>query len=250
MKAFISNIKQAILSRGFLIAAGGVWLVLLLSNFEKLVWFFRRSGLHSFGYHTELVIEALRGDFMSLVLPLAAALPYAAAVLEDTKSGYIRMYLPRTTRSGYLFGRIFGCALSGALAPAVGALAAWGTLALLFLPREEASAEALTSAAEVLKQVLLCAASGALWALVGMAFANFTRSRWMAYAAPFVVCYVLMILAERYFGGIYVLYPREWLVPSAIWPLGEWGALLFVAELALLAAFTAALGAKRRLARI
>ena len=97
---------------------------------------------------------------------------------------------------------------------------------------------------------LLYFASGALWATVGMLFANLTGSRYMAYASPFVIFYVLIILYERYFGGMYVLYPKEWLSPSGVWHYGVPGALLVVGELTAILALCAGLAGKRRIKAI
>ena len=58
--------------------------------------------------------------------------------------------------------------------------------------------------------------------------ASVTKSRYMAYIGPFVVCYILIILYERYFDFLYVLYPREWINPSDKWVLGSWGVAILL----------------------
>ena len=56
-----------------------------------------------------------------------------------------------------------------------------------------------------------------------------------------IICsYFLVILRSRYFKALYVLDPREWLVPSAAWPHGTGGSALLMGELALLCAPAAA----------
>ena len=50
----------------------------------------------------------------------------------------------------------------------------------------------------------------------------------MAYAAPFVIYYVLVFLSERYFHGIYVINPKEWLAPKEFWIGGDWGIILLL----------------------
>ena len=93
-------------------------------------------------------------------------------------------------------------------------------------------------------------ASGAFWASIGMLFSNLTMSRYMAYASPFVIYYVLIILYERYFPVVYVLYPKEWLAPSSLWLYGNAGVLMIVAELTALAGLGAGLSAGRRLSNV
>ena len=91
---------------------------------------------------------------------------------------------------------------------------------------------------------------GALWALVGMTLSALTDSRYIAYASPFVLFYLLVILYERYYDGLFVLYPREWLDPSPRWVCGRAGVAVLLAELGALAALAFARAARRRLARL
>ena len=92
--------------------------------------------------------------------------------------------------------------------------------------------------------------SSGLWALVGMTASTWMESRYIAYAAPFVLYYVLIMLYERYFPTFYVLDPRAWLLPSPQW-IGEgWGEALLVMELSVVSALIFSLRAGRRLMEI
>ncbi len=255
MRTLTTNLKQAIVSRGFLAAALGCALVILLSCVEDVTQAFRTEGLLYFNFHSELVLKALSGSAMTLAFPILAALPYTAAIADDVKSGYLKQYLPRTSVVKYLSSKVAACAVSGGLALVLGMVFAWGALALVFLPREAAplilrAADGTVIPAPVSPiwgRLALYFISGALWALVGMLFANLTGSRYMAYASPFVIYYVLIILYERYFNKLYVLYPKEWLAPSGVWQYGVAGALLFVGELTAIVALCAACAGKRRI---
>ena len=79
-------------------------------------------------------------------------------------------------------------------------------------------------------------ASGAFWSLTGMTFAALTDSKYMAYASPFVLFYLLIILYERYFDKLFVLYPREWLSPSPRWVFGKIGVAVLLTEFSVLMA--------------
>ena len=92
--------------------------------------------------------------------------------------------------------------------------------------------------------------SGALWSILGMTFAAMTNSRFMAYASPFVLYYVLIILHERYFPDLFVLYPKEWLNPQSKWMFGDWGVVLLVMELLILASILFYLVGRKRLESI
>ena len=165
----------------------------------------------------------------------------------------VKAYLPRTTTNGYIFGKLSACVLSGGVVLALGILAAYGISALLFTPMEAVPAEGAEAPAyfaELMGKVLLFFCSGAFWSLVGLLFATLTGSKYMAYASPFVIYYVLIILYERYFDTLYVLYPKEWLMPSNRWYFGNLSVAVWVGELIVIASLCFYPAAKRRLKQI
>ena len=248
-----ASLKQALQGRGFFLAFLGAALVVLLAAFEGFLGAFRSEQLLAYGYHHTLVLSALSSEGMALALPILCALPYTAAFLDDVKSGFIKAYLPRTTVAGYITSRALACAVSGGLALSLGILAAYGLAALLLLPLEAMRDYLLEPSGyfrQLLETLLMFFASGAFWALVGLTFATLTNSRYMAYASPFVLFYLLVILYERYFDKLYVLYPREWLNPSNKWVFGRIGVAVLLLELSALMALLFAWAAKRRLRQI
>ena len=96
----------------------------------------------------------------------------------------------------------------------------------------------------------LMACSGALWSSIGLLLGTITGSKYMAYASPFVLYYVLIILHERYLPDLFILYPKEWIAPSAHWQFGVTGVLLLVGELTVLAALGFFVAAGRRLRQL
>lgn len=253
LKTIASNIAQALQSRGFFIGFLAVACLLFLSSIEGILSAFRSETLLSNGYHAEFVMSALSSDAMTLALPIVAALPYTASFVEDVKSGFVKAYLPRTTTNGYILGKLSACGISGGLALSLGILIAYGVSALLFTPMEaalEEGAEAPAYFSELMGKALLFFCSGAFWSLVGLLFATLTGSKYMAYASPFVSYYVLIILYERYFDTLYMLYPKEWLMPSSRWYFGNHSALIWVGELIIIASLCFYLAAKRRLKQI
>jgi hypothetical protein len=85
---------------------------------------------------------------------------------------------------------------------------------------------------------------------VGFTFAALTQSKYMAYASPFILYYVLIILHERYFENFYVLYPKEWLFPSNAWVLGGFGVIILLTILSAILSLCFTIIAKRRLANV
>lgn len=260
MRTVLANLRQAMLSLGFLFATLGTALVVLLSSTEGFLSAFRSTTLLPYGYHTDFILSALSSNAMTLALPILCALPYTATVLDDIKSGFIKAYLPRTTVKRYLAGKIAACAISGALVMVIGILLAWGLAALLFLPLESAPTILVDAAGKLIEvekaasplpgTIFRMCFSGSFWALVGMLFATLTGSKYMAYASPFVIYYVLIILYERYFDKLYITYPKEWLNPSDKWMYGDWGVVILLFELTAIAALATGFAVKRRLSEL
>ena len=253
LRVIRSSIRQALGGRGFLLSLGGTAAVIFLSSIKSIVTAFRSETLLAFGYHHDFIASALGSDGMTLALPLLAALPFTAVFLDDLKSGFLKEYLPRTTPAGYLLGRIVGCLLSGALALCLGVFLAYAVAVLLFLPLERAPTDpALIGKLirELRETLSLMACSGALWSTVGLLLGTVTGSKYMAYASPFVLYYVLIILHERYLPDLFILYPKEWIAPSAHWQFGATGVLLLVGELTVLASLGFFVTAGRRLRQL
>ena len=254
-KAILSNLRQALINRGFLVSLIGVVLVIFLSAVQDMLTAFRSEELLANGFHDVLIASALKANGMTLALPILAALPFTTCFVDDMKSGYVKEYLPRTTSKRYLWGKSIACAVSGGLVLAAGILAAYIISALLFSPMEAALAKGAQAQApayfgELMGKVLLFFCSGAFWSIIGLAFATLTNSKYMAYASPFVIYYVLIILYERYFNKLYVLYPKEWTNPSDAWMWGNTGVVLLLLELTIIFGMLFAAAAKRRLDQI
>ena len=252
-KTLIANIKQALSNRGLLIGMMGVVLVVLLSSLQDMLTAFRSEELLSYGFHDTLISNALISDAMALALPILCTLPYTASFIDDMKSGFIKSYLHRTTINGYLWGKSVACAISGGLVLALGILASYILCALTFLPMEATLVKGVEAPAyfgQLMGNILLFFVSGAFWSMVGLTFATLTNSKYMAYASPFVLYYVLIILYERYFDKLYILYPKEWINPSDAWMFGDIGVALLLLELSVIIGLGFAAAAKRRLSAI
>jgi hypothetical protein len=246
-----SDIKRSLCSPGFLIATAGMVLAVALASLQSIFASLQGGSALPNGFHARLVLDALKSDWVTLALPVLCTLPYASSFVDDIKSGYIKQYLHRTSTARYIKGKVAACALSGGLALFAGIVLAYGVASLVCAPMELALGPSETAQpyfAELLTKASVLFFSGAFWSLTGFAAAALTMSRYMAYASPFVLYYVLIILHERYFEDFYAFYPKEWLNPSAAWPLGAWGVVLLLTELMAAAGLVFALTAKRRLA--
>ena len=248
-----SDIRRALTGKGFIIGIAGMVLVIALSSLESIINAARSTTPLQNGYHAQLIMDALKSDWVTLALPILCALPFTAAFVDDVKSGFIKQYLHRCSIKSYIKGKLIACGLSGGLVLLFGILIAYILSSLVFTPMEMALGEG-TAAQPYFAQLLMVSAtlffSGAFWSLIGFTFSAATQSRYMAYASPFILYYVLIILHERYFENLYVLYPKEWLFPSDSWVLGTWGVILLLLELTALVSIGFVITARRRLMNV
>lgn len=252
MKDLQSDIKRAFGSWGFWTGAAGMVIAILIGAAEDILPVLEKGaeeGLMS-GFHAQTLLTALKSDVMLLCVPILAALPYTSAFLDDYKSGYLKEYLPRGGKSRYIKGKVAATALSGGACLFIGIFAAYLVFFLVFTPMELAPEEAISGQPlfpQILGSACIFLLCGGLWSLVGSLLASVTMSRYMAYASPFIIYYVLVILSERYLKNIYVLNPKEWLRASEAWPGGGWGDALMLAFLIAAAALGLAASITRRL---
>lgn len=186
MNSFETDIKRAVCSRGF---AAGLILELVI-----------------------LFTAGFDSDLFRMSVPVLCTLPYSTAWLSDYQSGYLKLYLPRTSVNAYIVGKILACGISG------GMLEGLGGWIYLCVRKEEGTQFGL----------VLVFLSGMLWAVLAALLAAVSNSRYLAYGGAFVIYYLLVILYERYFQEIYCLYPYEWLAPEHTWVFGEQGVKLLL----------------------
>jgi len=224
-------------------------MLVFLSSMDTILKLFPVTFLQSNDYHTNFVLNALCSDTVVPFVPIFAVLPFTANYVDDVKSRFARFFLIRADYITYLMSYILVCFLSGGLVIAAGTLLAWGASALLFLPMEKAAETPSEATALLLKTCGLLFLNGGLWAVLGMTMSTVMESKYIAYASPFIVYYLLVILYERYFPNAWLLYPKNWLNPE-IWPYGIGGAALFLLELTCLCGLVFYVRGKRRLEQL
>ena len=180
-------------------------------------------------YHASIVMEAMKSDLWAMGVPILSVLPWTTAFVEEVNSGYVKFYMLRTRRSTYLWGKAVCAGLLGGLGVAGGALLNYGLAWIVFSPLEAAADQGMWG--EFLKLLLNTGLVGTVCALTGAFLAAWLMSNYMAYIAPFVLYYFLIMLVERYFDFLYCIYPREWLAPSHYWGENGWGLTTFLSLL-------------------
>ena len=253
MRNIRSAVKQAVFSKDLLIGLIGVIAVVFASSVSDIFKALRAEGPLPNAFHNSFIENAIVSDSMKFALPIIAALPFTASFVNDLKSGFLKSYLHRTSRNDYIAGKCMACAVSGGAVLALGIVASYLISAIVFLPMEDTmptDAASLAFYADLLKRIVLVFLSGALWSLCGLALSAMTCSKYMAYASPFIIYYILIILHERYFDRSYFLYPKEWIDPSSRWMLGEWGVIVLLLGLTVMVGAVFHYTAKRRISQL
>jgi hypothetical protein len=225
-----TDIKRAVCSLPFLVSVAIMILIIMFGAGKDMIFPKAENikyGLFPF-YYMEIAFKALRSDIVLIVVPIICTLPYTAAFLDEYTSGYIKIYIMKTHKEDYVRGKVLATAISGGLTMAVSVCIVTIIAALIYRPMEVASEEAVSPILNLIIKTTVLFLSGCLWSSVGMLLANVSLSKYMAYASPFVIYYVLVILAERYFRSVYVINPKEWLVQENFWPGGDWGVMLLL----------------------
>ena len=246
-----SGIRQSLCSARFVLGAAFIALAVFLSSVDAAAQAFRAEEPLAYGFHGQFVLDALGSDTITICLPIVCALPFAASYVDDVKTGFLKLYIHRTSQRAYILGKAGGCLVSGGAVIVLGLWLAFGASAALFKPLEgplPPETEDPQYALELLRDCGLIFLSGGFWAMFGMTMSAFMASRYIAYAAPFIFYYVLIILCERYFTDLYVIYPKAWMVPGQEWSMGRWGPALVIGEMIVLTGLGFA-GAVRRKVR-
>ena len=154
-------------------------------------------------------------ELFRVSVPVLSPFPYSTAWLNEYQSGFVKEYVVRCGRRSYIWGKLLACGISG------------GVLLVL------AGFFAQCTGIEPKGNLFLLFFSGMFWAVVSAALAVAANSRYVAYGGSFVLCYLLVILYQRYFQALYCLYPVEWYAPEHTWVFGDTGILMMVCGLIL-----------------
>lgn len=233
LRAVRASVTQGIMLRGFGLSILVTALIMNIGVWEKILSSFETEGLLPGDFHFQILQEGMQSEWFAFVLPILSTVPCSAIFLEELQTGFMKAYLPRTSKSGYIIGKIGGCAFLGGIAAVCGIILAMGIDLLIYLPREkvlEETAGHTEAWGMFLQNLLLIFCIGMFWALFGMLMSIVTNSKYMAYISPFILYYVLIIMCERYFKSCYVFYPAEWMKPE-LFPGGCYGVMLFICEL-------------------
>jgi hypothetical protein len=256
LRLLLADLKRALTSWGFWGGAVGMAGAVVIAAFSSFLNIGKPGVAMPVGFHETALLGALSSDTVLLAVPVFCALPFTAAFVDDCKSGYIKFFVQRSGKGAYVASKAAATAFSGGLALFMGVAICYALFLLVFSPVESLPAQVAGQAAaaappsifgDILGRAMVFLLAGAFWSLIGQLLATCTMSKHVAYASPFILYYVLVILSERYLKGVFVLNPKVWLEPAKLWPGGGWSAALFLMELIVAAGLGFAYVARRRL---
>lgn len=245
-----SDIGRALSGKNFVLGVIGLVLMIFVASVENIINVLRSSTLLQNGYHGQLILNSLSSGWVTMALPVISAMPYTNSFIDDIKTGYVKLFIHRTYIQRYITAKLLACITSGGLVVFLGIIISYIISFLVFTPVEIASNEmqiAQPYFVQLLSISFMFFLSGAFWSLTGFMIAALTMNKYMAYASPFILYYVLIILNERYLKELYVLYPKEWLFPSDKWIIGSSGVFLILAELIVIFSLIFVISARRRI---
>lgn len=153
---------------------------------------------------------------MLLFVPIAVALAGGENTEAELHSRFFLFSYIRSGKKQYLIGKAAGLLVSGGLTV---------FFAMVFLlvicilrfgqypPLLDGSYDIAVLAGRTAVSFLRLFLNGAFWALVGGSAAVITKNRYMSYAVPFILYYVLTVFQERYYQKVFFLSPRYWATP-------------------------------------
>lgn len=246
--AISSGMKELIGIRLYL--SIGLFLIAIgIATAEELLYIFPVEPPLMYLFHIELLHKVIGSDLITSFVPIISTIPFAGSYVDEIKSKYVRLICIRSSIKNYIISRVIICYLSGIIIIATSILLVWGLLFLFFRPFEDPQMTSMITVNMFSKSIIQLILYSGFWSVVGMSISSFMESKYISYATPFVFYYLLVILYERYFSDLFVIYPKTWTDPTA-WPFGCWGAAIFLLEMTLIFAFLFACRAGRRLQQL
>ncbi len=210
---FLQDLKRSIINPGFW--AGMVFALAILLPAAVLDTPLNGSRSYLFGFGN--IFHASAFSPFAAIFP---ALAYAAVYCEEYNSGYLRMILHRTGCTGFMKIRAVTVACSGGMMIMLPI-----TVVCLMvyiggahgIPAD--SDEGLLAGTKIMEalikygdwyvvagKVVLGFLFGALWALVGFAFAVWIPNLYVSLLAPFILYDTLwLFIGDRFFNPVYLL---------------------------------------------
>lgn len=160
---------------------------------------------------------ALSSQILLFLIPVTAVLPMGAVYIRESTSGFLKMYITRTSRMEYIRKKTLQIYGGGFLTFFLSSLLAFLLCFLFLFPLELKGSLPLETIGKALELLLRISLTAGIMAEISGIFAAVFQNYYMAYGLPFVCYYMLIILKERYLPDMYAMYPVEWIACEQNW---------------------------------
>lgn len=228
------DVKRALSVRYYLLGVIIMLLTICIDGLDILADIIRRNVFLECGWSVQFVEHMLLGDMMTFALPIVCTLPFSSSFIDEYKCGQIWYVLGRISKKRYIYSKAITTAISGGSVLFAGSFLSFFIYRMLFYSIEKNNlvGTGVLVFGEMFEMIWKLSvrnfAYGALCAGLGLTIATALNNRYMAWIGPFMIQYLLIILCERYKCDIVILYPREWINPSLIWPFEQWSVPLWL----------------------
>ena len=215
IRILLTEFKRAVLGWRFIVTVAASSAIALIGGWNNIM-VLRESGMpEQFG---ELSISAavacMQTDVYLLVIPILCTVPFSDSFVEDFHSRFLRQYLPLTSRNRYLVSKTTVTMISGGFALCISQFIVLLVCTIL-LPIQGVELNEYSVTYTLFFLALSLVFVGSLpWPLAGGIAGAALKNRYMPYAAPFILFYVLSSFQARYFRSFYIFSPQEWIRPA------------------------------------
>lgn len=164
----------------------------------------------------EVYTYCISAENWLLLVPLAAGFAEGGKTEAELRYRYSMFYMNRVGRKRYLTGKIFYSVFAGGFVVSV-------VCAVLpfvmffwmktFFPGMNGGEISFSVAIGMVISIVRMFFNGAFWAMVGSMISVIARNRYLTYAVPFILYYVLTSFQERYYSNLFFMSPRFWAAP-------------------------------------
>lgn len=159
------------------------------------------------------VCIALRTEAIAYVLPIACTFAVSGMFIEDMQSRVLYYSILRTTKKRYYTSKILSCVLVGFLTVLATILLLLIIFGILFPPKQaEIQTFQTDSLIYLCKMAAILCINSSFYALLGGVISVGSNNRYMAYASPFILYYVISTLLKAYLSDYPILNPEEWML--------------------------------------
>lgn len=196
-------------SVGFWIAVSGIILMGIISGSDYLFVVHSEAGGGVWPEFLEGLFYTVTSDLFLMMIPIFATLSFSPVFIEEYSNRSIRYLLCRTTRGKYYISKTLSVAVSGAAPVLIGVMVLYSVFLVVLSQDNNSGRDYSFQYYVFFAELIILILNGAIWAILGAVFSVLTKNKYIAFAAPFIVYYILSVFQARYYPEYLILNPTE-----------------------------------------